>query len=375
MSRSRTHRRCVRTAEAFLYKAVDGIYPITGAGKKRREESIRMRKNPWIYYGKKLLIFVVSIFLLSVIVFYIARLAPGDPLVSYYGERAEKMTAGERAWAEEKLGLHESITVQYGKWLGRAVRGDFGISYKYKMDVLEVIEGRVGNTLLLGGVGFVLIFVLALLLGIWCAWNEERLIDRAICKIGTVTSCIPEFWLSLVLILIFAVELKVLPSSGAYTIGKENDLGDRILHLILPMTVVVLGHLWYYAYLIRNKLLEEVRTDYVLLAKSKGVTGKSVMFRHCVRNIIPTYLSIMAISVPHILGGTYIIETVFSYPGIGTLSYESARYQDYNLLMVICLLSGALVILCNMIAQTINERIDPRMKGPDLTEDAEVIMR
>ena len=334
-----------------------------------------MRKNPWIYYGKKLLIFVVSIFLLSVIVFYIARLAPGDPLVSYYGERAEKMTAGERAWAEEKLGLHESITVQYGKWLGRAVRGDFGISYKYKMDVLEVIEGRVGNTLLLGGVGFVLIFVLALLLGIWCAWNEERLIDRAICKIGTVTSCIPEFWLSLVLILIFAVELKVLPSSGAYTIGKENDLGDRILHLILPMTVVVLGHLWYYAYLIRNKLLEEVRADYVLLAKSKGVTGKSVMFRHCVRNIIPTYLSIMAISVPHILGGTYIIETVFSYPGIGTLSYESARYQDYNLLMVICLLSGALVILCNMIAQTINERIDPRMKGPDLTETAEVIMR
>lgn len=334
-----------------------------------------MRKNPWIYYGKKLLIFVVSIFLLSVIVFYIARLAPGDPLVSYYGERAEKMTAGERAWAEEKLGLHESITVQYGKWLGRAVRGDFGISYKYKMDVLEVIEGRVGNTLLLGGVGFVLIFVLALLLGVWCAWNEERLIDRAICKIGTVTSCIPEFWLSLVLILIFAVELKVLPSSGAYTIGNENDLGDRILHLILPMTVVVLGHLWYYAYLIRNKLLEEVRTDYVLLAKSKGVTGKSVMFRHCVRNIIPTYLSIMAISVPHILGGTYIIETVFSYPGIGTLSYESARYQDYNLLMVICLLSGALVILCNMIAQTINERIDPRMKGPDLTETAEVIMR
>lgn len=334
-----------------------------------------MRKTPWIYYGKKLLIFVVSIFLLSVIVFYIARLAPGDPLVSYYGERAEKMTAGERAWAEEKLGLHESITVQYGKWLGRAVRGDFGISYKYKMDVLEVIEGRVGNTLLLGGVGFVLIFVLALLLGIWCAWNEERLIDRAICKIGMVTSCIPEFWLSLMLILIFAVELKVLPSSGAYTIGKENDLGDRILHLILPMTVVVLGHLWYYAYLIRNKLLEEVRTDYVLLAKSKGVTGKSVMFRHCVRNIIPTYLSIMAISVPHILGGTYIIETVFSYPGIGTLSYESARYQDYNLLMVICLLSGALVILCNMIAQTINERIDPRMKGPDLTEDAEVIMR
>ena len=333
------------------------------------------KKEICIYILKKILLFLASIFLLSVIVFYISRLAPGDPLVSYYGERVEKMSPEEHDWAMEKLGLNESVSIQYVKWLSNAFHGEFGISYKYKMDVLEVIKGRIGNTLLLGGVGFVLIFVLALLLGIWCAWNEERLIDRAICKIGTVTSCIPEFWLSLVLILIFAVELKVLPSSGAYTIGKENDLGDRILHLILPMTVVVLGHLWYYAYLIRNKLLEEVRADYVLLAKSKGVTGKSVMFRHCVRNIIPTYLSIMAISVPHILGGTYIIEMVFSYPGIGTLSYESARYQDYNLLMVICLLSGALVILCNMIAQTINERIDPRMKGPDLTENVEVIMR
>lgn len=334
-----------------------------------------MRKNPFLYYGKKLLIFVVSLFLLSVMVFYIARLAPGDPLVSYYGERAEKMTAEERAWAEEKLGLHESIAVQYEKWLGRALHGDFGISYKYKMDVMEVIGGRIGNTLLLGGTGFVMVFVLALLLGVWCAWNEERWMDRIICKVGTVTSCIPEFWLSLVLILIFAVELKILPSSGAYTIGREDDIGDRILHLILPLTVVVMGHLWYYAYLIRNRLLEEVRADYVLLAKSKGVPGKSVMFRHCVRNIIPTYLSIMAISVPHIMGGTYIIESVFSYPGIGTLSYESARYQDYNLLMVICLLSGAVVILCNMIAQTINERIDPRMKGPDLTETSEVIVR
>ena len=333
-----------------------------------------MRKNPWIYYGKKLLIFVVSIFLLSVIVFYIARLAPGDPLVSYYGERAEKMTAGERAWAEEKLGLHESITVQYGKWLGRAVRGDFGISYKYKMDVLEVIEGRVGNTLLLGGVGFVLIFVLALLLGIWCAWNEERLIDRAICKIGTVTSCIPEFWLSLLLILVFSMQLKWLPSSGAYSVGKQADFSDRVCHLILPMTVVVLSHLWYYAYMIRNKILDEVREEYVLLARAKGLKRKTVLFRHCLRNTIPSYLGIMAISVPHVLGGTYIVETVFSYPGIGTLAYESARYKDYNLLMLLCLMSGIVVILCNMAAQIINERIDPRMREKEAAETSEVMM-
>ena len=321
-----------------------------------------MRKKETIcYILKKIVLFLVSIFLLSVIVFYIARLAPGDPLVSYYGERVEKMSPEEHAWAEEKLGLNEPIAVQYVKWLGNALHGNFGISYKYKMDVLEVIAGRVVNTLLLGGIGFILIFILAMLLGILCAWYEERLPDKIICLVGTVTSCIPEFWLSLVLILIFAVELQLLPSSGAYAVGN-GSVTDRIMHLVLPMVVVVTDHLWYYAYLIRNKILEEVRADYVLLAKSKGLTKKQIMFRHCLRNMIPTYLSIMAISVPHILGGTYIIETVFSYPGIGTLAYESARYKDYNLLMVLCMLTGVIVILCNMVAQAINERIDPRIK-------------
>lgn len=316
-----------------------------------------------IYYGKKILFFLFSLFLLSLIVFYISRLAPGDPLISYYGERVEKMSPEERLWAEDKLGLNDPVFVQYVRWLSNAFRGDFGISYKYKMDAAAVIKERIGNTLILGGIGFLLIFVLALLLGIFCAWHEDRLPDRIICKAGTITSCIPEFWLSLVLILLFAVNLKWLPSSGAYTIGKADDVPDRIRHLILPMAVVVTGHLWYYAYMIRNKLLAEVRADYVLLAKSKGLKKQSIMFRHCLRNIIPSYLSIMAISVPHILGGTYIVETAFSYPGIGTLSYESARYKDYNLLMLLCILSGALVILCSMIAQIINEKIDPRIKS------------
>lgn len=322
---------------------------------------------------QKLLVFFLSVFLLSVTVFYIARLAPGDPLVSYYGDRVEKMSAEERERAENKLGLNDPISTQYIRWLENAVRGDFGISYKYKRDVLEVIGGRIGNTLILGGTGFLLIFGLSLLLGILCAWYEERLLDRIICKAGTAISCIPEFWLSLVLLLIFAVNLKWLPSSGAYTVGRERDMKDRMLHLVLPLLIVVLNHLWYYAYMIRNKILEEVRADYVLLAKSKGLCRRRIMFGHCLRNSIPSYLSIMAISVPHILGGTYIVETVFSYPGIGTLSYESARYQDYNLLMLLCLMSGIVVILCNLTAQAVNEKIDPRIKIHVTTEDLEVV--
>lgn len=330
------------------------------------------RKNPFLYYGGKVLTFLLSVLVLSVLVFYISRLAPGDPLLSYYGDRVEKMSVEERAWAEAKLGLDAPIYVQYFRWLENALHGDFGISYKYKTDVLQVIGGRIGNTLILGGIGFVLVFGLALLLGTLCAWYEDRWPDRLICKVGTVTSCIPEFWLSLLLILVFAVQLRWLPSSGAYSIGKADDLSDRLLHLILPMTIVVVNHLWYYAYMIRNKILEEVRADYVLLAKSKGLSRKKILFRHCLRNVLPSYLSIMAISVPHVLGGTYIVETVFSYPGIGTLSYESARYKDYNLLMLLCLLSGVVVILCNIIAQTINEQIDPRIKATEAVETSEV---
>lgn len=319
------------------------------------------RRNRFLRFGKRLLIFLASVFVLSLVVFYISRWAPGDPLVSYYGDRVEKMSPDERQWAMDRLGLSDPVSVQYARWLENAFHGNFGISYKYKQDVLEVIGGRLTNTLLLGGVGFVLLFALALGLGIACAWFEDRWPDKLICKAGTISSCIPEFWLSLVLILLFAVSLRILPSSGAYTAGKSADIADRARHLILPLIVVVISHLWYYAYMIRNKLLEEVRTDYVLLAKSKGLSKREILFRHCLRNIMPSYISIMAISVPHVLGGTYIVETVFSYPGIGTLAYESARYQDYNLLMVLCMLSGIMVIFCNMIGQAINERIDPRV--------------
>ena len=331
-----------------------------------------MKRNPFLYYGKKVLIFLASVFVLSIAVFYISRLAPGDPLMSYYGERIEKMSVAEKDAAREKLGLNDPIHVQYVRWLQNAAKGDFGISYKYKQDVLTVIDQRIGNTLILGGIGFILTFLGALGLGVLCAWHEDKLPDRLLCKGGTMLSCIPEFWLALVLILVFSVLLHVFPSSGAYCVGRKNDYLDRLHHLVLPMIIVVLEHLWYYAYMIRNKLLEETRADYVLLGKSKGLTKKQIMFGHCLRNIMPSYISIMAISVPHVLGGTYIVEKVFSYPGIGTLSFESAQYHDYNLLMVLCMMTGIVVIFCNILGQIINEHIDPRIKATEVVETSEV---
>lgn len=331
--------------------------------------------NKALYYIKKLAIFLASIFVLSISVFFMSRLTPTDPLQSYYGERTEKMSVEEKDRAREKLGLNEPVTVQYGKWVKNAFNGDFGISYKYKQDVLQIIKSRVGNTLLLGGTGFVITFAGAILLGMLCAMREDSLPDKIISSIGTITSCIPEFWFSLVLILVFSVILHWLPSSGAYSIGMEGNLLDRIRHLILPLIVVVFEHLWYYAYMIRNKLLEEIRSDYVLLFKSVGIGKRRILVRHCLKNIMPTIISIMAISVPHIIGGTYIVETVFSYPGIGMLSYESARYGDYNMLMVLCMLTGVVVIFCNMLGQIINERIDPRIKANEISEKVEVWQR
>ena len=215
-----------------------------------------MKQKKMAYYGKKVLIFILSVLILSITVFYVARLAPGDPLVSYYGERSEKMSPEEREWAMEKLGLNEPISVQYVKWVKNALHGDFGISFKYKQNVTEVIGGRIGNTLLLGGIGFLCIFGGSLLLGILCAWQEDKLTDRILCKLGTISSCIPEFWIALVLILIFSVNLRILPSSGAYSTGKAGDIGDRVIHLVMPLAIVILEHLWYYAYMIRNKILE-----------------------------------------------------------------------------------------------------------------------
>lgn len=329
-----------------------------------------MKSSKIIYYVKKLLAFFVSILILSLVVFCVSRFAPGDPLVSYYGERAEKMSPAEKEQTMERLGLNEPIFVQYIKWLQNAVKGDFGISYKYKQDVTNVIGSRIINTLILGGIGFTLVFVLALVIGTICAWNESSLLDKIICKIGTLTSCIPEFWLSMILILLFAVSWRILPSSGAYSTGKSGDIADRMVHLVLPLFVVVISHLWYYAYMVRNKLLVEVRSDYVMLAKTKGLSKIRIMIFHCLRNIMPSYISLMAISVAHILGGTYIVEMVFSYPGLGTLSYESARFHDYNMLMLICVLTGAVVIFCNMIGQIIAEKIDPRIKAEESAKES-----
>ncbi|MDR1977563.1 MAG: ABC transporter permease [Synergistaceae bacterium] len=314
------------------------------------------------YVGKKTLVFLFMMFVLSVIVFYVSRLTPGDPLEAFYGGATQSMTVEELDAARARLGLDGPVTRQYLKWAGNVLQGDFGMSLRHKRPVLSVVRPLIGNTLILGGAAYVLVFLLAVILALFCARFEDSLADRLICKIGAAAYYIPAFWLGVVLVLLFSVNLKWLPSSGAYDIGKAKDIANRARHMVLPLVVMVASHLWYYAYMIRNKLLDEVRRDYVLLARSKGLGKTRILLAHCLRNVLPTIVNIMAISIPHVLSGTYIAESVFNYPGIGSLAVSSAKYHDYNLLMLMVLLTGVLVIVSSLLAQAINEAIDPRMK-------------
>ena len=310
----------------------------------------------------RILLFFLVMFILSVVVFVLARIAPGDPLQSFYGDALENMTEAEKDAARVRLGLDSGMATQYVRWLSGVMHGDFGLSFKYKMPVMQVIGPLIGNTLTLGLLAYVFVFALAIILAVICALHEDSLLDKAICRIGTLIYYIPGFWLGGVLVLVFSVNLGWFPSSGAYDVGMQHDLANRVRHMVLPLVVMIATHLWYYGYMIRNKLLDEIRKDYVLLARAKGCSPREIVIGHCLRNVAPTIVSIMAISVPHITGGTVIVESVFNYPGIGNLAVESAKYHDYNLLMVDVLITGALVIFSGYVAQTINEEIDPRMK-------------
>lgn len=311
---------------------------------------------------KRIAGFFVALWILSILAFLFARLSPGDPLQSFYGDAVESMTTEDLDAARARLGLNAPLSTQYVKWLKGVFHEDFGLSLKYKVPAQDVVSPLIGNTLILGGTAYILVFLLATFCAVVCALHEDTLLDKAICRIGTVAYYIPPFWLGVVLILIFSINLKLLPSSGAYDPGAQSDIGNRLQHMVLPLIVMVASHLWYYAYMIRNKLLDEIRKDYVLLAKSKGLKKRAIVLKHCLRNVAPTIVSIMAISIPHVLSGTYIAESVFNYPGIGNLSVESAKYHDYNLLMLLVLITGTLVIVSSIIAQSINEVIDPRMK-------------
>ena len=225
-----------------------------------------------------------------------------------------------------------------------------------------VLGSVAGNTAILGLLAYVMTFLPAFRIGSSCALKEDSRKDRRLSRIAVVTGNIPSFFLGLLLILFFAVKIRLFPTGGAYSYGMAHSLPDRIWHLVLPCAVLVLEHVGYYGLMVRNLLVEETRKDYVLLHKSQGIPREKILRKYCMKNILPGMIPAMTMAVPHILGGTYVVEMVFGYPGLGTLAFESALYKDFNVLMAVTLLTGALVIFCNMLGEVLSAAIDPRMR-------------
>lgn len=273
------------------------------------------------------------------------------------------MNEGQKAAMRHSLGLDQSLWMQYGIWLRNLLQGNLGISLKYKQPVTAVIGNTIGNTVLLGLTAYVGTFFLAFRLGESCILQEGSRKDRWLNRLGVVMGNIPSFFLALVLILLFAVQLPLFPTGGAYSYGMQGNIGNRIWHLVLPCAVLVLGHVGYYGLMVRNLLAEEIRKDYVLLHKSQGIPPKRIVRKFCRKNILSAMIPAMAMGVPHLLGGTYVVEMVFSYPGLGTLALESALYKDYNLLMAVTLLTAAVVIFCNMLGESLSAKVDPRLSS------------
>lgn len=304
---------------------------------------------------------MLSLLVLCILTFVISRAAPGDPLRAYYGDALERMSPEQLANAEHKLGLDEPLPVQFIHWVSQLLRGDLGISYQYKQPVTDVLQQVGANTFLLTLVSFILIFIIGIIVAVVCVENEGGLADRVIRRAGVAFGSVPEFFMAILLLVILSAKLGWLPMSGAFSIGGGGAY-DHAVHLVLPVLALVITHFWYCAFLMRARLSEEAAKDYVLLHRGKGLTQNQVIRRHCLRNIMPSTLSIMAIFLPHLLGGAYVVEMVFSYPGLGKLGMESAQYHDYNMLMIIVLITGTVVILANIIAQIISEGLDPRIK-------------
>ena len=328
---------------------------------KHRKQGTPLADTSW-YLARRLLRLLGMLLLLSLLVFLMARLSPGDPLRSWYGDGVERMSAAEKAAMSHKLGLDRSLPVQYGIWLRGVLTGDLGISLRYKQSVTAVMGNVLLNTVALGVLSYVLTFLLAFRMGQKSALSEGSLRDRWLTRWSITVGSIPSFFLALLLILILAVQLPLFPTGGAYSYGMKYSLPDRLWHLVLPTAVIVLGHVGYYGLMVRNLLAEETRKDYVLLLKSHGIPKTEIVNRCCTRNILSTMIPAMSMSVPHLLGGTYVVEMVFGYPGLGTLTFESALYKDYNLLMAITLLTGAVVIVCNFLGEILSARVDPRMR-------------
>lgn len=318
------------------------------------------------YIIRRLLGIIPLLLGITIISFAIIHLAPGKP-VTLQQSLNPKVSLGVRARLERLYGLDKPLHVQYINWLKRLVRLDFGRSFSDDRRVLDKILERLPVTLIINISALIFIFIVAIPIGVKSAVNPDGLFDKVMTIVVFIGFALPTFWLALLLMNLLGIKLGWLPISGIKSLDFEYfSLGQKILdlarHLVLPVFVSGLGGLAGISRYMRSSMIEALNQPYISTARSKGLPKRQVVYKHALRNAILPIVTIMGLSIPGLLGGSVIFESIFALPGIGRLFYEAVMMRDYPLIMAEVVLGAVLVMLGNLIADISYAYVDPRIR-------------
>ncbi len=312
------------------------------------------------YVVRRLLQMIPVILAVTILNFLIINCAPGDPVTVLAGENASQAYMDE---LREAYGLNESMPKRLVIYLGKLVQGDLGESYTYKKPVSEIIGEKMKVTLLLVLLSEVATIVVGTLLGAFAARREGKWQDTLISNGSMMLYCMPVYWLGMLLILLFAVKLRWLPSSGMYSFGVQqfSKTVDLIRHLILPATALFLVHLPTYIKLTRSSVVEVAQEDYINTARAIGYSEKVVYRRHALRNALLPTVTMAGMSLSTVFSGALLTETVFSWPGMGRMIYDGVAARDYPIIMGGFLVTAILVVVGSFITDLVYMYLDPRV--------------
>ncbi|MDA8085107.1 MAG: ABC transporter permease [Nitrospiraceae bacterium] len=316
------------------------------------------------YIGKRLIQMVPLLLGITIISFAVIHLAPGSPVDV---QMSLKTSAQAMQNLKKLYGLDKPLPVQYKDWLLRFVKLDFGKSFVDGRNVLAKIEERIPITLTINVLSMILIFIVAVPLGVISATRRYSLFDKVSTVLVFIGFSTPTFWLALLLMIFFGVQLGVLPISGIQSIdvsglGAAGRLADWGRHLILPVFVSAFGSIAGLSRYSRSSMLEVIRQDYVRTARAKGLPENEVIRKHALRNAMLPIVTIMGLSVPGLIGGGVIFETIFAIPGMGQLYYQSVMSRDYPTIMGLMVIFAVLTLAGNLIADIAYGLVDPRIR-------------
>ena len=311
------------------------------------------------YLLQRLLSAIPVLLGITIIVFFIISLIPGDPATAILGSYA---TPENVKLLNEQLGLDKGLVQRYFIWLGNLVQGDLGRSFALNRPVLDEILERFNATLILSGTAFILCSVVGVLIGTISAFKQYTITDKIITFTVLTGISLPSFFLGMMMILLFAVNLQWLPVSGMYAIYGGGDFLDLIHHLIMPVIALALVATGVVARITRNSVLEILRQDYIRTARAKGVREGNVLFKHVLRIAIVTILPILGLQAGFVLSGSVFIEIVFQWPGVGRMLVDAILKRDILLVQGGVMFVAACYVLFNIAVDLLQRYLDPRIK-------------